>query len=147
MDYHSSKYSFGDLTEHISRLESKFQLNNLYGKEALQDTAKLCEQNIFSANQKGLRNGIFSTEIQNDLPTEKSSFEKSNLTTRYESPKCDDVSERYRRENMKPEDETNYIVKLEKMSNDELIYAKKIHSDSKDRKNTGEKYFDAALSQ
>ena len=38
---------------------------------------------------------------------------------------------------MKPEEEINYIVKLEKMSADELMYSKKLNTDNKDRKSSG----------
>ena len=139
MDYHSSKYAFSELTEHMNRLESKFQLNNLYGKDSLQDVTKLCDQNIFSANQKGIRNGYYSnSDDQNALSTtDKTSFEKVTPATRFESTKCDEANDKHS-ENMKPDEDTNYIVKLEKMSNDELIYAKKIHTESKERKTAGE---------
>lgn len=137
MDYHSPKYSFGELSEHINRLESKFQLNNLYGKDSLQDTGRICDQTLFSQNQKGFRNGFCLSDEQNVLPTEKSSFEKVNSTSRCEIPKSEDISEKYKSDKMKPEEEINYIVKLEKMSADELMYSKKLNTDNKDRKSSG----------
>lgn len=145
MDYHSTKYSFGELSEHINRLESKFQLNNLYGKDAFLDTSKqTCDQNILSLNQKGFRNGFSLVEDQNFPSKEKTSFENLNSITRCENSKSDDMNEKYRSDRMKPEEETNYIVKLEKMSADELLYSRKLSSDIKDKKTTGEQTFTAA---
>ena len=142
MDYHSTKYSFGELSEHITKLESKFHLsNNLCAKEAFTESLKLNDDNILSLNQKGFsKNGFSLSEPQNAQFTGKSHFENVSSVGKCENSKSDKISEisdKYRTDRMRPQEETNYIVKLEKMSAEETMCRKK--NDTKDKWPPGKK--------
>ena len=129
MDYQSTKYAFGELSEHINKLESKFHISsNLCAKEAFVDSVKPSESSILSLNQKGFgKNGFNFSESQNT----NVNFERVASFNKCDSLKPDTI------ERMRPQEETNYIVKLEKMSAEEMLCNKKT-SDTKDKKTSGE---------
>ena len=135
MDYQSTKYAFGELSEHINKIESKFHISsNLCAKEAFVDSMKPSENSIFSLNQKGFgKNGFNFSESQNTHVN----FERVASIDKCDSLKPDNIGEKYRTEKMRPQEETNYIVKLEKMSAEEMLCNKKT-SDTKDKKTSGE---------